>query len=226
MVAALVLAGCASSKKPPEKPNDVDLKDSTESVRQLVETERPGPQTPSTSPARTYDMPRFAINSPFDAKYESPIPAKEKQLWAKSCLWEKAPDFIVEKWLTDEPDVKGRHVLIEFWATWCRQCRLAIPKLNQLHRKFGQELVVVGISDEKEQTVRLFDGPTIEYFVAIDTGAVMKDKIGVFGIPHVIILEPGGYVVWEGFPLLNGYELTDQVVGKILEAGRKAQAGD
>ena len=213
----IALAGCTCSRQLCEKPSGTDPKASSEPA---------DPQSPSVSPARAYDMPRFAINSPFDTKYESPIPAKEKQLWAKSCLWEKAPDFVVEKWLTGEPDVKGRYVLIEFWATWCRQCRLTIPKLNQLHRKFGQELVVVGISDEKEQTVRSFDGPAIEYFIAIDTQAVMKDKIGVFGIPHVIILEPGGYGVWEGFPLLKGYELTEEVVGRILEAGRKARTAD
>jgi thiol-disulfide isomerase/thioredoxin len=214
----MILAGCSPSKRLLEKSSDMDMKGPAEPVLHPVESESAGPRTPSASPVKTYEIPRFAI------KYESPVPAKEKQLWARSCLWEKAPDFVVEKWLTDEPDTAGKYVLIEFWATWCRQCRLAVPKLNQLHRKFGGELVIIGISDEKEQTVRTFDGPTIEYFVAIDTDARMKDKVDAFGIPHVIILEPDGYVVWEGFPLLRGYELTEEVVGKILEAGRKRPA--
>ncbi|UCC98553.1 MAG: TlpA family protein disulfide reductase [Phycisphaerales bacterium] len=225
MSAAMILVGCAASKSPSERSNDTNTTGPAGSVQQLVESEPAGTPAPSASSVKTHDIPRFAINSPFDAEYKSPVPQKQKQLWARSCLWEKAPDFVVEKWLTSEPDTKGKYVLIEFWATWCRQCRRAIPKLNQLHRRFGGELVVIGISDEKEQTVRKFDEPNIEYFAAIDTRARMKEQLGVFGIPHIIILEPDGYVVWEGFPLLRGYELTEEVVGTILEAGRKGRAG-
>jgi hypothetical protein len=52
----------------------------------------------------------------------------------------------------------------------------------------------------------------------------MKDELGIYGIPHIIILEPGGYVIWEGFPLLPGYELTEEIIDKILEVGRKQKA--
>lgn len=173
--------------------------------------------------AGTEEIPRFAINSPFKEEYESPVPQKGKRLWARSFLWEKAPDLVVEKWLTDKPDTSGKCTLIEFWATWCSQCRISVPKLNQLHRKFGAELVVIAISDQKEEAVRKYKEQTIEYFSAIDTQARMKENLGVFGIPHVIIVEPDGYVVWEGFPLLKDYELTDEVVEKILSVSRNKQ---
>jgi cytochrome c biogenesis protein CcmG/thiol:disulfide interchange protein DsbE len=168
-----------------------------------------------------YDIPRFAINSPFDTEYDSPVPKEGKRLWATSRLWAKAPDFVVEKWLTGKPDTNGKYLLIEFWATWCRQCRLAALKLNDLHKKFGNDLVVIGISDEKEKVVRKLEEPKIDYYIAIDTQARMKKILGVIGIPHVIIVEPNGYVVWEGFPLLKGHELTEEVVEKILEVDKK-----
>ena len=181
----------------------------------------------SPSGARTYDLRRFAANSPFDTEYESPVPDKAKRLWARSYLWEKAPELVVGKWLTDKPKSEGKHLLIEFWATWCRQCRLAAPRLNELHRKFGDELVIIGISDESEQVVRSLKEPTMDFYIAIDTQGRMKEKMGVFGIPHVIIVEPDGHVVWEGFPLLEGHELTEQVVEKILKVGatRRAAVG-
>ena len=181
-------------------------------------------QQQDTKTSESSEIPRFAVNSPFKEKYKSPVPQKGKCLWARSFLWEKAPDLVVEKWLADKPDTAGKYTLIEFWATWCSQCRLSVPKLNQFHRKFGAELVIIAISNQKEEDVRKFKEHKIEYYSAIDTQARMKDKLGVSGIPHVIIVEPNGYVVWEGFPLLKDYELTEEVVEKILSVGRNKKS--
>ena len=142
--------------------------------------------------------------------------AADKRIWAKSFLGQKAPDFVVEKWLTPEPERKGKFVLIDFWATWCGPCRKAIPELNALHKKFGSQLVVIGVSDETEAKVRAMAEPKIEYASAIDTQGRMKKALGVTGIPHVILIDPAGIVRWEGFPLLDGYELTDKVVADLL----------
>ena len=147
--------------------------------------------------------------------------AAEKKIWAKSFLNQKAPDLNVEKWLTKEPDRKGRFVLIDFWATWCGPCRKAIPELNTLHKKFGDKLVVIGLSDEPEAKVKAMTTPKMDYAVAIDTQARMKKAVGVTGIPHVLIIDPQGIVRWEGFPLLDGFELTEQVVADILAKNSK-----
>jgi thiol-disulfide isomerase/thioredoxin len=178
---------------------------------------------PSPVGVKSRELSRFASNSPFDVEYTSPIGPKPKRLWAKSCLWEKAPEIVVEKWMTDEPDTKGKYVLIEFWGTWCSQCEKAVPHLNEFYRKYSDKLAIVAISDESEKTVRDFE-QRIDYSVAIDTQARMKNELTVSGLPHIIILEPDGYVVWEGFPFLPGYELTSEVIEKILAVGAKMEA--
>ncbi len=155
-----------------------------------------------------------AANSQSSA--ETIEPQTGKQIWAKSFLNQKAPDLVVEKWLTPEPDCRGKFILIDFWATWCGPCRKAIPELNRYHEEFGDKLVVIGISDETEAAVRALEAPHIEYSVAIDTHARMKNEVGVIGIPHVLIIDPHGIGRWEGFPFLQGYELNDQVVSDIL----------
>jgi len=142
--------------------------------------------------------------------------AQDKKIWAKSFLNQKAPELVVEKWLTKEPDRKGKFVLIDFWATWCGPCRKAIPELNALHKKFGDQLVIIGLSNESEAKVKAMTTPKIDYAVAIDTQGRTKKAVGVTGIPHVLILDPQGIVRWEGFPLLHGHELTEQAVADIL----------
>jgi cytochrome c biogenesis protein CcmG/thiol:disulfide interchange protein DsbE len=156
----------------------------------------------------------------------SATPKKPRRMWATSYRWAKAPELVVEKWLTDKPDTKGKYVLIEFWATWCPPCRRSIPLLNKFHKKYADELVVIGLSEESEADVRKLKTPNVEYFSAIDTQMRMKKEMGVFGIPHVIILEPGGFVIWEGFPLLKDYELTEEIIDKILAVGRKLKAAE
>jgi cytochrome c biogenesis protein CcmG, thiol:disulfide interchange protein DsbE len=144
-------------------------------------------------------------------------PAEEKRLWAKSVLNQPAPDLVVEKWLTAKPETQGKFVRIDFWATWCPPCRKAIPELNAFNKKFGDKLVVIGVSDENEQAVRKMTDPKMEYASAIDTQARTKKQIEVKGIPHVILIDPKGIVRWEGFPFLSGHQLTESVIEELLK---------
>ena len=114
-------------------------------------------------------------------------------------------------------EYKGeKAVLVNYWATWCGPCIKAIPELNKFHKQFGDKLVVIGISDEKESVIASMKNPRIEYFSAIDTKKRMKNVVQVKGIPHVMIIDPQGIVRWEGFPFLSGHKLTETVVENLL----------
>jgi thiol-disulfide isomerase/thioredoxin len=157
---------------------------------------------------------------------------KTKKLYADDWRGKKAPEFVVEQMLTDQPDRKSKVVLIDFWATWCPPCREAIPELNQFQEKFKDDLVVIGVSDEKPNTVREFMKKTpIKYTLAIDQQKRMKDQLKVTGIPHVIIVSTDGIVRWQGFPLSDEEHLTEDIVRRVIEAdpgvkARHAKAQD
>ena len=186
--------------------------------------ERSAAAAPATAPAETGDstVPRVGFSS------------SGKQIWATSFLFAEAPPLEVGTWLTPKPDCQGKFVLIEFWRTWCGACKRTAPLLNRLHEKYAGELVVIGITGEAEDKVRNgYHGPELKYALALDQpGANPRDKeqgkyeanFGVWGWPHVIILEPEAHaVVWEVFPGLAGYELTEAKIEKILAIGRESR---
>lgn len=143
--------------------------------------------------------------------------SQNKQLWAKSFINQKAPELVVEKWLTSKPDTQGKFVLIDFWATWCGPCRKAIADMNKFKSEFENDLIVIGISDEAPEKVERFKNPKIEYYSAVDSKNTMKNILEIKGIPHCILIDPKGIVRWEGYPALAGFELTSQVIQSIIE---------
>jgi len=122
------------------------------------------------------------------------------RLYARSFRGRRPPQILLEKWLTPAPDLNGKFVLLDFWATWCRPCRQSIPHLNDLYARFRNRLVVIGISDESEEAVRSMTSPHIDYSVGLDTQARTLRAAGVTGIPHSILIDPKGIVRFEGMP--------------------------
>ena len=142
--------------------------------------------------------------------------AAGKKIYADSFLGKKAPKLKVQTWLTPEPETKGKFVLIDFWATWCGPCRQTIPDLNRLQEKFKSRLVVIGLGDEPAEKIAAMHGVKPAYTLAFDPQDQTKKAVNVDGIPHVLLVDPEGIVRWEGFPLLEGHELTDGVVEQLL----------
>jgi cytochrome c biogenesis protein CcmG/thiol:disulfide interchange protein DsbE len=114
-----------------------------------------------------------------------------------------------------KPEMEGKPLLLEFWATWCPPCRKSIPHLNEIHSKFKDRgLLVVGVTDESNVVIKKFQkNVPMDYAVATDTGGRLNEKMGVSGIPHAFLVNKSGEIVWEGHP----NRLIDADIEKILE---------
>ena len=106
-------------------------------------------------------------------------------------------------YLGTAPVLKGKPLIVEFWATWCPPCRTNIPHLNELYKKFhAKGLEAVGITKEEEAVVKAFqkDLP-MDYPVGIDKSGTISSSFGVRGIPHAMLVDKSGKIVWEGHPM-------------------------
>ena len=143
-------------------------------------------------------------------------PESGKQIWAKPMLNQNAPPLYVEKWLTPEPDGRGKFILIDFWTAGSPPSRAVIPLLNAIQHDFPGKVEVISITRQSEDAVRRTNDVAVEHHLAVDTQARMEKSMGVTAAPHVIIIDPKGVIRWEGYPMLKDYELTEKIVADLI----------
>jgi thiol-disulfide isomerase/thioredoxin len=117
--------------------------------------------------------------------------------------------------LKAKPTITGKPVMLEFWATWCGPCVASIPHINEIHKKFESKgLVVIGLTKESREKVEGFaKEKKMEYNVGIDGTGKLNKELAVRGIPHAVLINKTGEIVWEGHPA----RLTDADIEKILQ---------
>jgi thiol-disulfide isomerase/thioredoxin len=143
--------------------------------------------------------------------------AQQRSLIANSSTNKKAPELIVEKWVTAKPDTDGKFVLLDFWATWCGPCKRTIPKLNGFHNEFVDDLIVIGLSSESKSKVSRMKYPIIDYFSAVDRSKKLLKAFQISSIPYCVLINPDGNVVWEGNPGSGGFSLTRDVIKRVIK---------
>ena len=164
-----------------------------------------------------------------ESQNRSAVPKRERMLWADSVQFKSIaeicgdPVIEIEHWVNEPPkDLTGKFVLVEVWATWCPPCRRGLPLLEYFHEKYKDELVVVSICETDEKALKAMEGPLklaeMKAPLAVDTHRRFANALGVFGIPHAVLIEPVmGAILWEGMPTQIGAELSDELMAKFLE---------
>jgi cytochrome c biogenesis protein CcmG/thiol:disulfide interchange protein DsbE len=88
--------------------------------------------------------------------------------------------------------IKGKALLVNFWATWCAPCMQELPALQSLHTKLrdrGFQVVGVAVGDSAENIREAVARFGITFPVIIDEAGLSKRKFEVKGLPESFVLD-------------------------------------
>jgi thiol-disulfide isomerase/thioredoxin len=100
----------------------------------------------------------------------------------------------------DLADLRGRLVLVNFWATWCPPCRREMPSLERLYRQLrdrGLTVLAVDVGEDAD-TVFAFTGqlePAPSFTLLLDADSRAVQEWGVKGLPTSFLIDPEGRVI-------------------------------
>jgi thiol-disulfide isomerase/thioredoxin len=124
---------------------------------------------------------------------------EQQQKAAVTTAGSEAPDFTLRDLEGKEvrlSELRGKAVLLDFWATWCAPCRAVMPVVELLHREFKDKgLAVFGVDDEDPQVVGKFlqkFGYTLPTLLDPDKQVASKFEVG--GIPTTILIDKQGKI--------------------------------
>jgi cytochrome c biogenesis protein CcmG/thiol:disulfide interchange protein DsbE len=110
-----------------------------------------------------------------------------------------APALIAQSFGGDKFDLtalRGKVVVLNFWASWCEPCRTEMPLLEALSHDYGDRVTVVGLSADDPHDRR--DAVQAARQVSYITGLVSEARVNDFGAPQVLpltyIIDPSGTV--------------------------------
>src|ERR1700687_426944 len=94
-------------------------------------------------------------------------------------------------------ELRGKVVVVNFWATWCPPCRKEMPDLETLYKQFkDQGLVILAISDEDAGKVRPFVAEQkVTYPILLDPGRKVNELFQIDGIPKTFVYDRSGKLV-------------------------------
>ncbi len=143
----------------------------------------------------------------------------------QAMIGQPAPEFTLKD-LDGNPvslkDLRGRVVLLDFWATWCGPCRMAMPHLEAFHKELADQGVkVFGINlRENAATVRKFmDAQKFTMPILLDADGKVAASYRVSGIPHTVIIGKDGQVLKVNVGYAPGVE--EQLKQALLNAARQ-----
>jgi thiol-disulfide isomerase/thioredoxin len=109
-----------------------------------------------------------------------------------------APDFELDaiKGAAKLSELRGKVVIINFWATWCGPCAIEMPLFQRFHEAYPEDLVILGINGQDTlEDIHLFEDEFgLTFDLLIDEDNEVHSRYLVRGFPTSVILDRDGIV--------------------------------
>jgi len=159
--------------------------------------ETPVPSKNDEPPMPYFDLARLARYERVTVSLSDPLYKKANDILAANEADIAKADFTLKdlnnkKWTLSQ--LRGKIVLVNFWATWCPPCRTEMPNLDLIYTHFASEgLVILSITDENPFTVNSFlQGKNYHPPVLIDSGGAVHKQFHITGIPKTFVFDRDG----------------------------------
>ncbi len=140
----------------------------------------------------------------------------------------KAPEFRLPQFGSTAQfslaDVRGKVVLVDFWASWCAPCRESLPQYEKLYTGLAHadfEIVAVNLDEELGDVKKFLAAHPVNYPVVLDPAGDVPRAFGLGGMPTSYLIDRSGVVRLrsQGFNLRDIAILRDEI-GKLAREPR------
>lgn len=117
-------------------------------------------------------------------------------------------------------DLKGRHVYLDFWASWCGPCRLSFPWMADMQRQYGSrglQVLAINLDAKRADADAFLAKSPAGFALAFDAKGESARRMGVKGMPTSLLIGPDGKVVFvhQGFRLDERAALEAKLVAAL-----------
>lgn len=113
---------------------------------------------------------------------------------------DKAPDFtlldLADNKVSFTELLKGKEILLSFWASWCPECRQEMPQLERFSKIYNNKIEIIGINvgESKNKVVSFVKSGGINYKILLDSQSEVSGLYGIFGVPTNILINKDGLI--------------------------------
>ena len=94
-------------------------------------------------------------------------------------------------------DLKGKVVLVDFWASWCAPCKKSFPTLNELHERYGDKglvIIAVNVDEQRAKMEQFLKNAPASFVVFRDPEQKLVAAVEVESMPTSFLLDASGHV--------------------------------
>ena len=115
-----------------------------------------------------------------------------------------------------DQELRGKVVVLEFWATWCKPCLVSLPRLEGAARRWGDQVAVIAVNlDDRDEAKAIFERAGYRAMVLVADDGETSSRYQADMLPHAVVIDRAGVVRMVGRGT-DGAHAAEAAVGRLL----------